>query len=90
MLLPLVYVAWADGKMENVERERIVWLARRHFRIGERGVRLLESWLAAPPSRRYIERGLMDLLALARRPDVVEVHPFEERATALDQILLDR
>jgi hypothetical protein len=73
MLLPLVYVAWADGKMENVERERIVWLARRHFRIRERGVELLESWLAAPPSRRYIERGLMDLLALAQRPDVVEV-----------------
>ena len=23
-LLPLVYVAWADGKMESVERSRIV------------------------------------------------------------------
>lgn len=73
MLLPLVYVAWADGKMENVERQRIIWLARRHFRVGERGAQLLQNWLEKPPSRKYIERGMLDLLALAQRPDVVEV-----------------
>lgn len=72
-LLPLVYVAWADGRMENVERERIVHLARTHFKIGESGTRVLERWLSRPPSREYIERGLMDLLALAWQPDVLEI-----------------
>lgn len=73
MLLPLVYVAWADGKMENVERHRIVWLARKHFHIGPSGVSVLERWLSRPPSREYIQRGLMDLLYLAQQPDVIEI-----------------
>jgi hypothetical protein len=73
MMLPLVYVAWADGKMENVERQRIVWLARKHFQIGESGARVLERWLARPPSRDAMESGLLELLWLARRPDVPEI-----------------
>jgi hypothetical protein len=73
MLLPLVYVAWADGKMEHVERQRILWLARKHFRIGDSGAGVLEHWLARPPSREYIEQGLHELFALARRPDVLEI-----------------
>jgi hypothetical protein len=73
MLLPLVYVAWADGRMETVEVHRIVWLARQRFGIGDSGIRLLERWLAAPPSREYIQRGMMDLLSLARAPEVLEI-----------------
>lgn len=74
MLLPLVYVAWADGKMETVEAHRIVWLARRRFGIGDSGIGLLERWLAAPPSREYIQHGLMELLFLARSPEVLEIN----------------
>ena len=72
-LLPLVYVAWADGRMENVERERIVALARDHFRIGESGAQLLEYWLAAPLPPGYVERGLRDLLTLAFSPEEFEI-----------------
>jgi hypothetical protein len=72
-LLPLVYVAWADGRMESVERQRIVALARDHFRIGESGALLLEYWLAAPLPAGYVERGLSDLLALAFSPDEFEI-----------------
>ena len=32
-------------------------------------MRLLQMWLYVPPSRRYIQQGLRDLLALARAPD---------------------
>jgi hypothetical protein len=72
-LLPLVYVAWADGRMESVERERIVALARDQFRIGDSGAQLLEYWLAAPLPAGYVERGLRDLLALAYSPDEFEI-----------------
>lgn len=72
-LLPLVYVAWADGMMENVERQRIVFLARKHFKIGDSGARVLDDWLARPPSREYVRRGLCDLLALAWQPDEPEI-----------------
>ena len=72
-LLPLVYVAWADGRMEGVERERIMVLARDHFRVGVTGAQLLEHWLAAPLPVGYVERGLSDLLALALSPDEFEI-----------------
>ncbi len=83
MLLPLVFVAWADGKMENVERQRIVWLAKRRFRIGDSGIRVLEQWLAQPPSREYIQRGLIDLLMLAQDPDVLEIDLADLQAEAI-------
>jgi hypothetical protein len=72
-LLPLVYVAWADGRMESVERDRIIRLARERFCIGDSGARLLADWLRAPPSAAYVERGLNDLLALAFAPDEFEI-----------------
>jgi hypothetical protein len=79
-LLPLVYVAWADGKMEDVERSRIVKLARDSFRIGPSGEQVLNRWLNAPLSREYIRQGLSDLLALAYAPDEIDVGLEELRA----------
>src|SRR5688572_24252871 len=72
-LLPLVYVAWADGKMEEVERSRILELASRSFGIGLSGAQVLHEWLSAPPSHEYFRRALRDLLALARAPDEIDV-----------------
>jgi hypothetical protein len=72
-LLPLVYVAWADGKMEEVERSRILELARRSFGIGVSGAQVLHEWLTAPPSHEYFRRALRDLVALARAPDEIDV-----------------
>src|SRR5687767_1103526 len=72
-LLPLVYVAWADGKMEEVERSRILEFARRSFPIGEGGAQVLRAWLTVPPSRDYIRRGLKHLFALARAPEELQV-----------------
>jgi hypothetical protein len=54
-LIPLVFVAWADGKLEDKEREAILEAAR------ERGVtadriarRLLANALATPPDPRLL------------------------------------
>ena len=72
-LLPLVYVAWADGRMEHVEHARIMEVALNRFRVGESGARVLQHWLSVPPSRVYVERGLSDLLGLALAPDELDV-----------------
>jgi hypothetical protein len=72
-LLPLVYVAWADGKMESVERSRIVKIAEELFPISARGAQVLRGWLQMPPSHEYIRHGLRDLLALARAKGELEV-----------------
>lgn len=72
-LLPLVFVAWADGTMEPIERDRLMSLARNHFHVSEAGVTVLEDWIRWPPSLAYIRRGMRHLLALALAPDELEL-----------------
>jgi hypothetical protein len=68
-LLPLVYVAWADGELGKDREQRLLDLARHHFAIGERGEKLLKQWIAERPSKAYLEEGLHDILLLAHAPD---------------------
>lgn len=68
-LLPLVYVAWADGKMERVQRERIHAFAVQNYELSAAGAAVLEGWLSNPPSPQYIAEGLRDVLFLARAQD---------------------
>ena len=68
-LLPLVYVAWAPGKISPEREERLVDLAHNHFAIGDAGERILRGWLRQRPDRTYFMEGLHDLLFLARAPD---------------------
>ena len=68
-LLPLIYVAWADGRIEPAQEERLLNLAHNHFQIGEYGERLLKHWIAERPTKEYIREGLHDLLLLAHAPD---------------------
>jgi hypothetical protein len=72
-LLPLVFVAWADGTMEPIERDRLVRLARDHYHVGEAGLSVLEDWIQWPPPLSYIRRGMRHLLALALAPDEIEI-----------------
>lgn len=64
-LLPLVYVAWADGKMEGVERERIEYLAKEKFHLGPSGLGILARWLDAPPPQEFVTEGIARLRMLA-------------------------
>jgi hypothetical protein len=65
-LLPLVQVAWADGRVQEAERELILRLAIERFQLDEEGQRTLRNWLHHPPSQGYVKRGQRVLLALCR------------------------
>jgi len=72
-LLPLIYVAWADGKMERVKRDRIHFFASREYELSAAGVAVLDRWLKVRPSHAYISEGLHDILLLAQASDDMEV-----------------
>ena len=72
-LLPMIYVAWADGKMEQVERERIHTFAARAYDLSSAGAALLDRWLTQCPSHEYIVEGLRDIYASALAEDDADV-----------------
>jgi hypothetical protein len=63
-LLPLVYVAWADGKMQGKERATIFKLANEMQWLTESGEALLQKWFDERPSDEYIAKGLKVLNGL--------------------------
>jgi hypothetical protein len=68
-LLPLVYVAWASGRISPEQEQRLVDLAHNHFAIGERGEQILRGWISHRPDVAYFKEGLHDILLLAHAPD---------------------
>ena len=73
-LLPLIYVAWADGKMELVKREQIQYYAAGQYDLSPAGVAVLEQWLTKRPTHAYIAEGLHDIYTLALADDDLEVN----------------
>jgi hypothetical protein len=50
-LVPLIHVGWADGKMDEREREAVLMAAAgKGIEPRSASYRLLETWLAAPPN----------------------------------------
>ncbi len=72
-LLPLIYVAWADGKMDAVKKERIHSFAVQHYDLSAAGAQVLNRWLEKQPTHEYIREGLHDILLLAKAEDDMEV-----------------
>jgi hypothetical protein len=72
-LLPLIYVAWADGKMDLVKRERIHAFAAQEYDLSAAGAAVLERWLTQRPAPEYISEGLHDIFLLASAKDDMEV-----------------
>jgi hypothetical protein len=68
-LLPLIYVAWAEGKMELVKKDRILHFASQEYRLTAAGVALLNRWLFERPTDEYITEGLHDIYTLALAGD---------------------
>jgi hypothetical protein len=68
-LLPLVYVAWASGTVTKEREERLFDVARAHFALDEACERVLRAWLHRRPADAYFERGLRELVLIARAPD---------------------
>ena len=75
MLLPLVYVAWADGSVQNVERDLILQFARRRLHMTPETMKVIEGWLEKAPSKEYIETGLQGLLGIALDESMLEPTP---------------
>lgn len=65
--LPLVQVAWADGKVQKAERAIILDTAARHGCTEGRAAAVLGGWLAVCPSDRYFARARELLVALAHK-----------------------
>jgi hypothetical protein len=66
-LLPLVQVAWADGSVQDAERDVILKVAQDRYHLDEEGLRMLRNWLHHPPSLSYVRRGQQVLVALCDR-----------------------
>lgn len=65
-LLPLVFVAWADGAVQRAEGALIRRVARDKGWLVGTGEELLDRWLEEPPDAAYVHKGLQLLEQLAR------------------------
>jgi hypothetical protein len=72
-LLPLIYVAWADGKMGLVAKERIHSFAARQYELSSAAMLVLNHWLTERPTHAYISEALRDIYRLARAEDDIEI-----------------
>jgi len=72
-LLPLIYIAWVDGKMERVKKDRIQTYATREYDLSPAGEAVLDRWLSERPTHEYIAEGLHDIYLLARAEDDAEI-----------------
>ena len=58
MLLPLVYVAWADGRVQDKERAMILRIAEEHGLLANGGDATLERWLSIAPTEDQLRSDL--------------------------------
>ena len=72
-LLPLIYVAWADGTIEEEQKQRIHDFAMRNYELSPAGIAILNRWLSCRPTHEYIAEGLHDIYLLAMAEDDIEV-----------------
>lgn len=68
-LLPLLYVAWANARMTDIERQRILDVARNKLELGSSAMQLVHHWLERPPSDELVRKGVACLKKIARAPD---------------------
>jgi hypothetical protein len=66
MLLPLVYVAWADGKIQAEERKLIMRIASEKGMLENGGRETLDYWLTVPPTDQQLKTNLKALNELCR------------------------
>jgi len=69
-LLPLIEVAWADGVVQQGERDLILSIARYQFDFPDDAVDMLDAWLSFRPRSEYLEKGRRVLRALSDNKEV--------------------
>ena len=65
--LPLVLVAWSDGKVQTAEQNKIFRVAGERGLLAGGGDEVLTKWLEEKPTPAYFDLGLKTLVELARR-----------------------
>ncbi len=84
LLVPLVEVAWADGTLDDKEREAILALSReKGFAPGSAELALLESWLKKRPEPKLLAAWTLMIQGLCQQLDAAE-------CAKLKSALLDR
>lgn len=66
-VLPLVMVAWADGRVQNAEKGKIFQIAGERGLLDGGGDEVLSGWLRQKPAPGYFESGFKVLVELARK-----------------------
>lgn len=66
LLLPLIEVAWANGKLHRKERRAIEAFAREHDLLPVRLRPVLDEWLRTAPEPQVLEEASAALYALAQ------------------------
>lgn len=66
-LLPLIHVAWADGKVQFGESSVISRFAKEKGWVSDESEDLLRQWMEQPPSRSDIENGTRAFAAIAKQ-----------------------
>ncbi len=83
-LLPLIQVAWADGEIQEKERDLILDVAEREYALDARGHKALTNWLLHRPTEQYLRRGRDAARLLAERnPDIANAHTVLEHCEAV-------
>jgi hypothetical protein len=82
-LLPLVYVAWADGRVQQSERSLILRIAKERGLLDHGGAEALERWLSDKPTRQQLMSNLAALNELAHSD-----HPMAQGFGADEEQLL--
>ncbi len=65
--LPLVLVAWSDGRVQTAEQNKIFRVAGERGLLAGGGDEVLTKWLQEKPTPAYFDLGLKTLVELARR-----------------------
>ncbi len=87
-IVPLAVIAWADGAVQEQEREAIIQAARDSGVASDDGrYPVLEHWLSTPPSAELVEGWKLYLAALCKQLDEKEVdelkHDLLNRASSI-------
>jgi hypothetical protein len=72
MMLPMVYVAWADGKIQAAERKLVLQIAADLRMLDKGGRETLEQWLSVAPSTARLKTDLAILNELCSSRSTAE------------------
>ena len=81
-IVPLVYVAWADGKVQPKERDAILQGARKKgIEQDSEAHQLLEDWLARKPADRLFDTWDAYIKALCEQLSTEEIQQLKSQVT---------